>query len=185
MRLYEMKIFTINELENASNSGYHNALTNISQRRQEDFTDSYSYEVVSTLEKITEKFHMTLRDYSIGLFSHSYVRIDTDYYMDLDNESKNELVDWLNDNMEEGKKGSCPFTGVIYDCYFFDEVINLVGFDGVTYNNLHSVVPQAMANALKSIINDEENTVLDDKYNHEYAEEMDLEFTENGEIFND
>lgn len=183
MRTIEKKIYTIDELKEVSASGYEKAIEAVSEQRQNNFYEFYALEIVNTLEKACEHFHMNLAYHSYGLYEGCFTRVGIEEYFDLSNAEKNYLVKWLNDNMQDGKDGSCPFTGVCYDSYFFDSIIEQVGLNGATYNNLHVIVPEAIDDCLRKAVTDEQNSIFNDEDCHNYAKDMELEFTEEGKIF--
>jgi hypothetical protein len=170
-------LYTIEELGCANRT---TALEAVARMREEDFNEFHSYDLVKSMTEAAEHFSMAITDYSIGLFDRSHVTVDTYHYMDLDNAEKNELVAWLNDNIEEGAKGSCPFTGVHYDCFFFDYFKK----NGPTsYNTIHRDVPKAIVYMMEHVIDLEENSILDDKENEEYAKALDYEFRSDGTYY--
>lgn len=176
MRIIETKVFTIDELEGE-------ALTEAIKQVAEKYliyNDHILGEIVESAQKAAEFFHMKLVDWSVGYYNRNYATVEIDEYMDLTNEEKNELVAWLNENYEEGSKGKCPFTGVMYDCYFFDYIKEC---GGVTYNNLHKIVPEAIDYLVCKAMEDEENTVANDDYMFEYAYELGWEFYEDGTFY--
>ncbi|MFQ3543599.1 hypothetical protein Q7A53_05890 [Halobacillus rhizosphaerae] len=182
MRTIQTKIYTIDELKKENKQGFENALQNISERRVQSFMDHYSSEMMDTLEAVAEKFYMEIMNYNYDLFSTSHITVNIDDYMELENSEKNNLVQWLKDNLQSGKDGSCPFTGVCYDADFFDQIEQLSNGD-INYNNLHVLIPDAIEKTLNKILKYEGDNILNDNDNFRYAQEMELEFLESGEIY--
>lgn len=176
MRTIEFNVFTINELKGE-------ALTEATRQAANKYAECNDHsfsEIIESAKKAAEFFGMNLNDWSVGYYNHNFANVDIDGYMDKSNDDKNELVRWLNDNYVEGADGTCPFTGVIYDCYFFDYIKET---GGVTYNNLHKIVPEAIEYLVCKAASDEEKTIEDETCMQEYAGEMSWEFTEEGDFY--
>lgn len=175
MRTVETKVYNFDELTDGAKI---EALAKI--REQYDTTFNME-EVLSTLEKAAEHFSMRVMDYGIGTYNRNFIEIDTEGYMNLTNADKNELVNWLNENIQSGSDGSCLFTGVIYDCFFFDYFMN----DGVevTFNNLHNEVVNGINYAMEKGVESIENEFEDDEYIASFIEANEYEFTEDGQLF--
>lgn len=141
-------------------------------------------ELIDSIEKASEFFNFEITDYEVGIYEiydRSYIEVSNDNYMELSNEEKNELVTWLRDNIESGADGTCPFTGVYYDCFFFDYFIR---HDvEVTYNNLHKEVANALEfhlwRGVEALSEEHEN---DERYIEE-ANANEIEFYEDGRVY--
>lgn len=138
-------------------------------------------ELVDSIEKASKFFSFELTDYRVGLYDRSYIEVSNANYMELSNEEKNELVKWLSDNIESGSDGTCPFSGMYFDCYFFDYFIR---YDvEVSYNNLHTEVINALEYQLERGIEAlEEEHDSDERYIEE-ANANDIEFYEDGRVY--
>lgn len=177
MRIIETKVFTIDELHGEALA---EATRQAAEKYQNIHADISISEIVESARKAAEFFGMKLTDWSVGYYDRNYVQVDIDGYMSKTNDEKNDLVRWLNDNYEAGADGTCPFTGVIYDCYFFDYIKES---GGVTYNNLHKIVPEAIDYLVEKSVRDEEAMIENVEYMREYASESGWEFTEYGDFY--
>lgn len=171
------KVYDIEELGHYSKE---RALRLVAERRHEDFMDFNSNELIESLREAGKHFYVDISNWSFGLFSTNVLRTNNTELVALDDEEKTELVEWLNDNIKSGSDGSCPFTGVCYDCYFFDYFKE----NGETsLETIDRDIGRALWYALNQAISDEEDSILDDEYNTTYAREMELEFTEEGGLY--
>ncbi len=170
-------VYTIDELTGVNKQ---NALEAVARQRTEDFMEFHSEELRKSMQKAAERFNVELSDWSFGLFNRSYVTVDMTGFP-TDEEEIKELVTWLNDHVDDGTNGDCPFTGVCYDSYFFDYFAH-AGF--ATPDTVRNDIPRAITYMLRNALNDEENSILNDKDNEQYAIETELEFREDGTIFN-
>lgn len=176
MREVSFKVYDIDELSEEAREKAINEL-----REGDDFFWEVR-ELVDSIEKASEFFNFEVTDYEVGLYSRSYIEVSNANYMELSNEEKNELVKWLRDNIESGADGSCPFTGVYYDCFFFDYFIRH-GVE-VTYNNLHKEVSNALEYQLdRGVEALEEEHGSDERYIEE-ANANEIEFYEDGRVYN-
>lgn len=177
MRTIETKVFTINELKGDELE----EATKQAADMYAEYNDHSFEEILESARKAAEHFGMKVTDWSVGYYNRNYIEVDTEGYMELSNDEKNALVRWLHDNIEIGSDGTCPFTGVMYDCYFFDYFMRLPG--DVSYNDIHKHIPEAIEYLVDKAVEGEENTIEDDDYMREYVEEMGWEFTEEGDFY--
>lgn len=183
MRKVEIALYTIEELKKLDTGAYNEAIESIRYVRETDFYDFEVREILDTIKKVAEFFHMELTHYDIQLWGPSYVYINVSNYYALSEGKKQELSKWLQESLQEGMDGSCPFTGVVYDCYFFDKVDKLINGLGVDITNLDRLVPEALEEAVNQIVNDYERDTLNNESNEQYAIDNGLEFYENGVLF--
>lgn len=170
-------LYTIEELTGVNRE---NALDSVSRQRMEDFIEFHAEELRTSMQEAAERFGMTLRECNISLFDRSMVIVDPTGLPD-DNEQLEDLAKWINVNTDDGTNGACPFTGVFYDCYFFDYFAH----NGLAKpDTLREDVTRAIAYMLKYAVKDAEESILDDTQCVEYAMENELEFLEDGTIFN-
>ena len=176
MREVTFKVFDIDELSEEAREKAINEL-----REGDDFFWEVR-ELVNSIEKASEFFNFEVTDYEVGIYERSYIEVSNANYMELPNEEKNELVKWLRDNIESGSEGSCPFTGWYMDCFYFDYFIR---HDvEVTYNNLHTEVLNALNYQLERGVEAlEEEHGSDERYIEE-ANANEMEFYDNGDIYN-
>jgi hypothetical protein len=170
-------VYTIEELGCANRT---TALESVARMREEEFNEFGTAELVHSLEKAAEFFHMEITEGEVYIFHNSYVAIDTEGYEGLPNAEKNHLVKRLNENIEKGSDGSCPFTGVHYDCYFFDYFKEK---GPTSYNTIHKDVPKALVYMLEKAVEGEETLILSGEDNEQYAKENELEFRADGTIY--
>lgn len=174
MRTIRFNVYTIDELKE---DALPVAMESIIDKYMEYNGEHAFSEIVDSAIEAAKFFGMRLANWSVGYYQPCYTEIDASGYMELSNREKNGLVDWLNENIEEGVKGLCQFTGVTYDSYFFDYVKDA---GGVTYNNIYKVVPEAIDYMVSTAARDEERTLEDSEYMREYAKEMGWKFYEDG-----
>lgn len=127
------------------------------------------------MQAFAEAFNLSIRDYSFGIYHKNYVDVNTEYYMDLDNGDKNDLVKEANNLKNE----DCPFTGIHTDLYITDYFKE----NEVTYNDLHKHLDDVLHVAVSNFMNDLENDLENDKNILEFAINEEFEFLEDGRIY--
>ena len=171
-------VFEITEL---TGSALENAINYIQEQRTDDAVELYTKEFLKSAKAFAKKFGFSITDWSIGFFHYNnFLTVDSDQYFELTNEDKNGLVKLVNDTYKEETDGKCSLTGVYTDCYFFDYFKEK---KGTSYNTFHKDIPAAMQAALKAFVSDQENDLTDDKYAQQYANDMEIEFLQDGSIF--
>lgn len=171
----QFNVYSLEELEAVSTEAYSKALDNV----REVYKDTQLYflfqDMEETIKAFAKAFNIYVIDYLIGIYLPSYVDVDIDNYMELDNTEKKNLVKEANNLKNE----DCPFTGIHTDCYVTDYFKE----NEVTYNDLHKHLEDVLGVAVRSFVNDLENDLEDDRNILEYAVEHDFEFLEDGSIY--
>ena len=171
----QFNVYSLEELKAVDTEAYEVAMQNV----REAYTDSqidFSYQdMEETMQAFAEAFNLSIRDYSFGIYHNSYVNVDTDYYMDLENDKKNDLVKEANNLKNE----DCPFTGIHTDLYITDYFKE----NEVTYNDLHKHLDDVLHVAVRNFMNDLEDDLEDDTNILEYAINEEFEFLEDGRIY--
>lgn len=171
-------VFEIAEL---TGSSLQNAIDQIQARRTENAAEHTTEEFMESAKLFAEKFGFKISNWSVGFFDYNnFLTVDTDDYSNLTNEDKNDLVKLMNDTYKEETDGQCSLTGVYTDCYFFDYFKEK---RGTSYNTFHKDVPAAMKAALKAFVSDQEQDLTDNEYAQQYANDMEMEFLQDGSIF--
>ena len=129
------------------------------------------------MQAFADTFSISITDYSFGIYHNSYVNVNIDDYMDLENDEKNELVKKANNLKNE----DCPFTGIHTDFYITDYFKD----NEVTYNDLHKHLDDVLHIAVRNFMNDLENDLEDDTNILEFAINEEFEFLEDGSIYRD
>ena len=176
MRKIETTVYNIDELTGEARNV---AISELSEVYSRFVTDLDIPELIQSIGKAGDAFGHALTDYSVGIYAHSYIEVSSDYWDDMDTEDQQAFINILKESAEDGRSGSCPFTGVYYDCFFFDYFKGI----GLTVDNFSYHVINAMdymkTEGVKSIGSEIESVeVLED-----FAEVNGYEFTENGNIF--
>lgn len=173
----KFNIYSLEELKALDKESYEVAMQNV----REAYTDSqidFSYQdMEETMQVFAEAFNIAISDYSFGIYHKNYVNVETDYYMDLENDKKNELVKEANNLKNE----DCPFTGIHTDLYITDYFKE----NEVTYNDLHKHLDDVLHVAVSNFMNDLENDLENDKNILEFALNEDMKFLEDGSIYRD
>lgn len=167
-------IYTIDELAGVNRQ---TALESVAREREETWMEFDSHELVESAKKAAEYYGARVVNWSIGLFSNSSVQVDLD---GLELEDARLLATSINDMTEDGSAGTCPFTGTHFDCYFFDY------FKEAGPTNPRAVrrdIGKAIFHMVRKAVQDEEESILSEATNKEYAEDMELEFLEDGTIY--
>ena len=177
MRILETKLYGIDEL---SGEAKKHAIEETSRHYIESESMFTLDEIINTANEIAEAFDMRITNYSVGFFDRRYIDVDNYRYMEQDNETKNAYVKWINENMKAGVDGACQFTGVCWDAYFFDA---LMEYEEITYNNFHKIVPQAIEDGVVLAIRSIEDASMDNELMYHEAVNNGLEFYEDGSIY--
>lgn len=168
-------VYEIEELEAVDTQAYEEAIQNV----REDYTDTqidfFYQDMKETMQEFADTFNISIRDYSFGVYHNSYVNVDIDDYMELDNTEKKGLVKKANNLKNE----DCPFTGIHTDLYITDYFKE----NEVTYNDLHKHLEDVLHIAVRSFMNDLEDDLEDDRNILEYAINEEFEFLEDGSIY--
>lgn len=174
-------VYTYKELKELGNEeAIKNANSNIQERMTDTVYDFYWEEFKNTLKKFAEALGTSIKDYSFELFSHSYVWFDLEEHKDNSNKFKNSAVKELNNSIEKWK--NADYTGVYTDSYVSDYLTECYP-NGVTYNDLTTIVKQAPHALVKLFQKDSEKEVLDEDSYCEYADDREWHFKEDGEIY--
>ena len=169
-----IEVYELNELKGVN---YRNAVESVSRQASEFWTEFESFELLESMKKSAEHFGMQVTNYSIGLFDRSYVKVETGCF---DEEQAEYAVKWIADNYEAGADGTCPFTGVYFDSYFFDYFVK----NGVpTEDNVKDEIVRAIGYMLETAVDNAENDMMDDGYMLDYASNNELSFLSDGAIF--
>ena len=171
----QFNVYSLEELKAVDTEAYEDAINNVREDYTETQIDFFYQDMEETMQAFAEAFNISIRDYSFGVYHNSYVNVDTDDYMDLDNEEKNKLVRKANNLQDE----DCPFTGIHTDIYITDYFKE----NEVTYNDLHNHLEDVLDVAVRNFINDLEDDLEDDKNILEYTINEDLKFLEDGSIY--
>lgn len=168
-------VYSVEELEAVDAQAYEEAMNNVRESYSETQLTFFCEDMEETMKAFAKAFNITIRDYSFGVYHPSYVNVDIDDYMELDNTEKNNLVKEANNLKNE----DCPFTGIHTDCYITDYFKE----NEVTYNDLHKHLEDVLGVAVRNFVNDLEDDLEDDRNILEYAVEHDFEFLEDGSIY--
>lgn len=169
------------EITGLTGSALEKAINQIQERRTDDAVELYTEEFLKSARNFAEKFGFTITNWSVGFFDYNnFLTVNSDQYFELTNEDKNDLVKLMNDTYKEESDGECSLTGVYTDCYFFDYFKEK---KGTSYNTFHKDIPAAMQAALKQFVSDQEQDLTNDEYAKQYANDMEMEFLQDGSIF--
>lgn len=174
----EIETFTIDELTGPARD---KAIQHIQEDKLYHFNEWTAEEFAKSIAGFLEKFNCDHGDMCIDLYGHSYIEVLTGNYFEQTNQERNEQVKWLNDNIQSGSDGSCPFTGVFTDCFVFDYFIKEQR--ETSYNTLHKDVCEAVEYALDAFLDSERENITDESECERYANDMDFEFTADGERY--
>ena len=168
----QFNVYTIEELAELNTEAYDEALNNVREAYTDSQIDFTYQEMKETMQEFADTFNISITDYSFGIYQPSYINVDIDDYMELDNTEKNYLVKKANNLPNE----DYAFTGVYTDFYITDYFKE----NKVTYNDLHKHLENVLSVALRNFIKDLENDLEDDNNILEYTENNDFEFLKDG-----
>lgn len=168
------EVYSIGELDGINRR---NAITATSNLRVEAWQEFESGELLQSMQRAAQYFGMGLTDWSFGLFSKSFVQVDSSLF---DDEQAPYALEWVKENHKEGREGSCPFTGHHFDCSFFDFFGDKVES---TEKTIKRDIVRAIIYMMEHVIDFTEADILDDEACETYAEEQGLEFFKDGTIF--
>jgi hypothetical protein len=173
---YTFDIYTLEELTGPNKRA---ALDAMGRDMTEQWNEFTSNEVLQTMNAIAHHFGMKLEKWCFGLFNGrngNTFKIDTGGF---DEDEVDSLIEWIERNLEEGVNGSCPFTGVGFDCLFFDYFKKA----GIERDTLKRDIIRAIAYVMEKAVENGENEVLSDTSIMEYASNMMFEFHKDGRIY--
>ncbi|WBF81703.1 hypothetical protein [Staphylococcus virus vB_SurM-PSU5] len=171
----QFNVYSLEELKAVDTEAYEEAMNNVREDYTETQIDFFYQDMEETMQEFAKVFNISIRDYSFGIYHNSYVNVDTDDYMDLDNEEKNKLVKEANNLKNE----DCPFTGIHTDLYITDYFKE----NEVSYNDLHKHLDDVLHVAVSNFMNDLENDLEDDTNILEFAINEEFEFLVDGTIY--
>ena len=173
-------VYTYEELVKLGNTGaIKKANQNIMEDMEETVHDFYLHEFEDSLKEFAKVLGTSIQNYSFGLFSRSYITFNLEEHKDNDNVFKNEAVKELNNYK---KWNDAEYTGVYTDVYI-SEYLTKHYPNGLTYNDLTTIVKNAPQAMLEAFQNDNEKHVLDEREYKEYAEVREWDFKEDGSLY--
>ena len=180
----EFNVYTITELKELFPEGYEHAI----EKEQEVWSETTFYyetdEFISSIKEILAALSANLEDWSIGIYERSYMCIDLEGYMSLENSERNELVKQFAGMIDKERKGACSFTGVYTDCYFFDGLAAYEdSIESLNYNNFHKAIEYAVDFAVSRFQTDLESGYEDNELHEQNLEANDCLFTEDGKPY--
>lgn len=171
----QFNIYSLEELKAIDTEAYEVAMQNVIEEYSENQITFFYQDMEETMKGFADTFNISITDYSFGVYHNSYVNVNVDNYMDLDNTEKKELVKEANNLKNE----DCPFTGIHTDLYITDYFKE----NEVTYNDLHKHLDDVLHVAVRNFMNDLENDLEDETNLLEYAVNEDMKFLEDGSIY--
>ena len=171
----QFNVYSLEELKAVDTEAYEDAMDNVREAYTDTQIDFFYQDMEETMKAFADTFNISLTDYSFTIYHNSYVNVNIDDYMDLDNGEKKDLVKKANNLKNE----DCPFTGVCTDEYITDYFKE----NEVTYNDLHKHLEDVLHVAVRNFMNDLENDLEDDNNILEYAVNEDMEFLKDGSIY--
>lgn len=171
----QFNVYSLEELKALDTEAYEVAIQNVREDYTENQITFFYQDMEETMQEFADTFNISIIDYSFGIYHNSYVNVNIDDYMDLDNGDKKDLVKKANNLKNE----DCPFTGIHTDLYITDYFKE----NEVTYNDLHKHLEDVLHVAVRNFTNDLENELEDDTNILDYAIDGDFEFLEDGRIY--
>lgn len=171
----QFNVYSLEELKAVDIEAYEDAMDNVREAYTDTQIDFFYQDMEETMKAFADTFNISLTDYSFTIYHNSYVNVNIDDYMDLDNGEKKDLVKKANNLKNE----DCPFTGVCTDEYITDYFKE----NEVTYNDLHKHLEDVLHVAVRNFMNDLEDDLEDDNNILEYAVNEDMEFLKDGSIY--
>ena len=171
----QFNVYSLEELKAVDTEAYEDAMDNVREAYTDTQIDFFYQDMEETMKAFADTFNISLTDYSFTIYHNSYVNVNIDDYMDLDNGEKKDLVKKANNLKNE----DCPFTGVCTDEYITDYFKE----NEVTYNDLHKHLEDVLHVAVRNFMNDLEVNLEDDNNILEYAVNEDMEFLKDGSIY--
>lgn len=171
----QFNVYSLEELKAVDTEAYEDAMDNVREAYTDTQIDFFYQDMEETMKAFADTFDISLTDYSFTIYHNSYVNVNIDDYMDLDNGEKKDLVKKANNLKNE----DCPFTGVCTDEYITDYFKE----NEVTYNDLHKHLEDVLHVAVRNFMDDLEDDLEDDNNILDYALNEDMEFLEDGSIY--
>ena len=171
----QFNVYSLEELKAVDTEAYEDAMDNVREAYTDTQIDFFYQDMEETMKAFADTFNISLTDYSFTIYHNSYVNVNIDDYMDLDNGEKKDIVKKANNLKNE----DCPFTGVCTDEYITDYFKE----NEVTYNDLHKHLEDVLHVAVRNFMNDLEDDLEDDNNILEYAVNEDMEFLKDGSIY--
>ena len=171
----QFNVYSLEELKAVDTEAYEDAMDNVREAYTDTQIDFFYQDMEETMKAFADTFNISLTDYSFTIYHNSYVNVNIDDYMDLDNGEKKDLVKKANNLKNE----DCPFTGVCTDEYITDYFKE----NEVTYNDLHKHLEDVLHVAVRNFMDDLEDDLEDDNNILEYAVNEDMEFLKDGSIY--
>lgn len=173
-------VYTYEELVKLGNTGaIKKANQNIMEDMEERIYNVYWHEFEDSLKEFAKVLGTSIQDYSFDLFSLSYITFDLEEHKDNDNTFKNEAIKELNNYK---KWHDIEYTGVYTDMYI-SKYLTKYYPNGLTYNDLTTIVKNAPQAMLKAFQNDNVVDILNEKEYIEYADNREWSFMENGTLY--
>ena len=179
MRKISVSLYQVKELNEKAKQ---KAIGEIQERREESFHDHAIHSFLKSAKRFAKKFGFELINFRVGLFGGGdFLKLSGRSFDLMTTKEKNELVKMMNETWKEETDGKCSLTGVDTDALFFDYFKEK---NGTTIDTFKEDIVNSADKAMYKIIRDYENSLMSDEDALEYAEYMDLEFYEDGSIYN-
>lgn len=199
MRTKTIKLYKFNEL---SDDAKKKAIEHYRELviRSEDIP--WQHEILQSFKAVYETAGVRLKDYSLGLCSHSYAKIDWDHSDPVYHLSGARALGWIENNVIDklritraeyrrnrkdfirwryrvGAVKSCPFTGVCYDDHFL-ETLQREAKNGRTLGDIFRIeLPETYVRLLQA----EYDYQVSDEGITDEIEANDREFLESGKLY--
>lgn len=179
MRTIELQLYKFEEL---SSEAKEKALNHFRDREY-----SWFDEAKQTMREFAELFGVRITSYELGYGRGTHIRFSTGSMLE---EGAAELsgvraFKWINNNIDEkfwnegAKNGSCPLTGVCFDCNVLDP---LVDFMKQPSDKTIEELIQDCFDSLEDAVSEDVLYHYGDEATKEHIEANDYEFTEEGDL---
>lgn len=84
----QFNVYSLEELKAVDTEAYEDAMDNVREAYTDTQIDFFYQDMEETMKAFADTFNISLTDYSFTIYHNSYVNVNIDDYMDLDNGEK-------------------------------------------------------------------------------------------------
>ena len=84
----QFNVYSLEELKAVDIEAYEDAMDNVREAYTDTQIDFFYKDMEETMKAFADTFNISLTDYSFTIYHNSYVNVNIDDYMDLDNGEK-------------------------------------------------------------------------------------------------
>lgn len=179
-------MLNVYDWETAPEDPKRKALETLRERQMENWVQHESYEFIKSAKAFADEMHGEITDWSLYCdYTSSYMTFRASE--SLDDEDRQDMVDYLLAHAQEEADGKCSLTGTYTDCYFYDMFADRPTVEGhvkvvPTLDTVEQLVKDTIQRSAEQFCRESSENIMEDDNLIEYAKSMDILVREDGDI---